>query len=103
MLIDCIVELLFEIFAEGFISLCEEFIPEKLRSAKTRCWLTVVFLILAAALLVGLVFGVIALVEHRGRSLFGWVMVGLSSAYLLAGVLRKVFRKDPEDPFSEIS
>lgn len=102
MFLDCIVELLFEIFFEGFISLCEEFIPKKLRSGKTRRVITVAFLILATALFVGLVFGVIALVEYRGRSLFGWIMVGLTAAYLIAGVLLKVFRKDPEDPFSKI-
>lgn len=91
MIIDFIVELLFELLVEGFVSLCDAFVPRKLRSVRSRLVITIIFLVLALLLFVGLVSGVIMLVENRGKSIFGWGMVGLSSAYVISGVLIKLF------------
>lgn len=89
MIIEFIVELLFELLVEGFVCLCDAFVPLKLRSERSRLIISVIFFVLALLLFVGLVSGVIMLVESRGKSIFGWVMVGLSAAYVISGVLIK--------------
>lgn len=83
---------MFTIFVEGVFSLVEGFIPRKLQSEKMKAVIAVVLLALVLALLIGCVCGICMLIESHARSLLGWVLVGLTVAYILWGILLKVFR-----------
>lgn len=91
-MLDFLFDIIFEVFCEGFISLVEEFLPRRMRSTGVGLVVTVFFLFLACALLVGLVIGSIQLLESKGSSTSGWLLVGLALGYILCGVLIKLFR-----------
>ena len=92
-MLDFLFDIIFEVFCEGFISLVEEFLPRRMRSTGVGLVVTVFFLFLACALFVGLVIGVIQLVESGGTSSSGWLLVSLALGYILCGVLLKLFRR----------
>lgn len=89
---EIIMEFLFTIFVEGIFSMIEEFVPEKFRSEKMGVVIALLLLIPVLALLMGLVCGIVMLVESHARSILGWVLVTLAAAYILSGILLKVFR-----------
>ena len=89
---EIIVEFLFTIFAEGIFSMIEEFVPEKFRSKKMGVVIAMLLLIPVLVLVIGGVCGIGMLVESHARSILGWVLVGLCVAYILTGILLKVFR-----------
>ena len=92
-MLDFLIEIIFEVICEGFVSLVEEFLPRRFRSKGVGAAVTILFLILACALFVGLVIGVIQLVESGGTSSSGWLLVSLALGYILCGVLLKLFRR----------
>lgn len=95
-MIDILVEILFEVFCEGFISLVDVFLPKQPKSHGLRGAITIVFLLLACALLVGLVIGVVLLLENRGSSFWGWLLVSANVVYVSTALLLKFCRRKQE-------
>ena len=89
-LFDILVEAFFEIFSEGFIALCSAFIPQKVASKKRKKIIGYVCLAISLILLVGLFAGIIILVETKGQSFWGWLLISLNIIYLLAGITLKI-------------
>ena len=87
---DILVEAFFEIFSEGFIALCSAFIPQKVVSEKRKKIIGYVCLAISLILLVGLFAGIIILVETKGQSFWGWLLISLNIIYLLAGIALKI-------------
>ena len=89
-LFDILVEAFFEIFGEGFIALCSACIPQKVASKKRKKIIGYVCLAISLILLVGLFAGIIILVETKGQSFWGWLLISLNIIYLLAGITLKI-------------
>ena len=89
-LFDILVEAFFELFGEGFISLCSVFVPQKAVSEKRKKIIGYVCLAISLILLVGLFAGIIILVETKGQSFWGWLLISLNIIYLLAGITLKI-------------
>ena len=89
-LFDILVEAFFELFGEGFISLCSVFVPQKVVSEKRKKIIGCVCLAISLILLVGLFAGIIILVETKGQSFWGWLLISLNIIYLLAGITLKI-------------
>ena len=89
-LFDILVEDFFELFGEGFISLCSAFVPQKVVFEKRKKIIGYVCLAISLILLVGLFAGIIILVETKGQSFWGWLLISLNIIYLLAGITLKI-------------
>ena len=89
-LFDILVDAFFELFGEGFISLCSAFIPQKVVSEKRKKIIGYLCLAISLVLLVGLFAGIIILVETKGQSFWGWLLISLNIIYLLAGIALKI-------------
>ena len=89
-LFDILVEAFFEIFGEGFIALCSAFIPQKVVSEKGKKIIGYVCLTVSLVLFVGLFAGIIILVETKGHSFWGWLLISLNIIYLFAGMAMKI-------------
>lgn len=89
-IMDVLVEGFFELFGEGFLSLCSAFIPDKILSEKSQRIIGIIFFIIALALFVGLIIGVVLLVETGGQSLWGWLLVSVSAIYMVSGIVLKI-------------
>lgn len=89
-LFDILVEAFFEIFGEGFIALCSAFVPQKAVSEKGKKIIGYVCLAVSLVLFIGLFAGIIILVETKGQSFWGWLLISLSIIYLLAGITLKI-------------
>ena len=90
LLFDVLVEAFFEIFGEGFIALCSVFVPQKVVYEKGKKIIGYVCLAISLILLVGLFAGIIILVETKGQSFWGWLLISLNIIYLLAGITLKI-------------
>ena len=89
-LFDILVDAFFELFGEGFISLCSAFIPQKVVSEKRKKIIGYVCLAISLVLFVGLFAGIVILVETKGQSFWGWLLISLNIIYLLAGIALKI-------------
>ncbi len=89
-LFEIFVEAFFELFGEGFISLCSAFYPHKTLTEKAEKIIKSVCLVLAILLFVGLFAGIIILAENNGQSFWGWLLVSLAIIYLLTGITLKI-------------
>ncbi len=89
-LVDILVEAFFELFGEGFIALCSAFVPQKVVSDRGKKIIGYVCLAISLVLFIGLFAGIIILVETKGQSFWGWLLISLSVIYLLAGITLKI-------------
>ena len=89
-LVDILVEVFFELFGEGFITLCSAFVPQKVVSDRGKKIIGYVCLAISLILLVGLFAGIIILVETKGQSFWSWLLISLNIIYLLAGITLKI-------------
>ena len=89
-LFDILVEAFFELFGEGFVSLCSAFVPQKKITEKGKSIIRYACLAVSLILFVGLFVGIILLVETKGQSFWGWVLISLDIIYLLAGITLKI-------------
>ena len=87
---DILVEAFFEFFGEGFISLCSAFVPQKVISEKEKKIIGYVCLTVSLILFIALFAGIIILVETKGQSFWGWLLICLNIIYLLAGITLKI-------------
>lgn len=87
---EVLVEAFFEIFGEGFIALSSVFVPQKVISKKGKKIVCYVCLTISLVLLAGLFAGIIILVETKGQSLLGWLLISLNIIYLLMGIILKI-------------
>ena len=90
LLFDILVEAIFEIFAEGFIALYSAFVPQKVVSEKGKKIIGYVCFAISLVLFVGLFAGIIILVETKGQSFWGWLLISLNIIYLLTGITLKI-------------
>jgi len=89
-IVDFLVEAFLELFGEGFVSLCSAFIPNKALSGKSQRIIGIIFLIIALALFVGLIVGIVLLIETSGQSFWGWLLISLSLIYIVSGIVLKI-------------
>ncbi len=87
---DILVEAFFELFCEGFVSLYSAFVPQKVVSEKGKKIIGYVCLAFLLALFAGLFVGIIILVETKGQSFWGWLLICLNIIYLLTGITLKI-------------
>jgi len=86
--LDILVEAFIEIFGEGFITLCSAFVPQV--SEKGKKIIGFVCLVISLVLFLGFFAGISILVETKGESFWGWLLISLSVIYLLAGITLKI-------------
>ena len=89
-LFDILVEAFFELFGEGFVSLCSAFVPKRAISEKGKTIISYVCFAISLALLVGLFVGIIVLIETKGQCLWGWLLITLNVIYLLIAIILKI-------------
>ena len=87
---EVLVEAFFELFGEGFISLCSAFIPQKTITEKGKKIISCVCLAISLLLFIGLFIGIAILVETKGQNFWGWLLICLSMIYLLTGITLKI-------------
>ena len=90
LLFDILVEAIFESFAEGFIAFYSAFVPQKVVSEKGKKIIGYVCLAISLVLFVGLFAGIVILVETKGQSFWGWLLISLNIIYLLTGITLKI-------------
>lgn len=87
---EVLVEAFFELFGEGFISLCSVFIPQKTITEKGKKIISCVCLAISLLLFIGLFIGIAILVETKGQNFWGWLLISLNIIYLLTGITLKI-------------
>lgn len=87
---EVLVEAFFELFGEGFISLCSAFIPQKTITEKGKKIISCVCLAISLLLFIGLFIGIAILVETKGQNFWGWLLISLNIIYLLTGITLKI-------------
>lgn len=90
---EIMLEEIFEVTGEGYLSLCFSLFPNKFRSELSRGILVIALIALSCVAVVGGIFGVCMLVKSRARNIPGWLLVGLALAYFLGGILLKMSQK----------
>lgn len=91
---DTMAYVLFEILGEGFVSLFTSFIPSRKISIKAYRVLFIMGLVVSIVLFVGLIYGVILLVESNARSVLGWMLLALAIIYVITAVIFKFVNKE---------
>ena len=92
-LMDFLVEVVFNVFAEGFISLAAAFMPNKAFSPRTEKILTIIFSLIGICLFVLLVVGAVILIESRGDNIMGWILTGVCAIYVVLAIVSKIVAK----------
>lgn len=92
-LIDFLVEVIFNVFAEGFVALAGVFMPNKALSPRTEKILAIIFSLIGLCLFGLLVVGIIMLVESRGDNLLGWIFMGVSTIYVALSIVARIVIK----------
>lgn len=92
-LIDFLLEVVFNVFADGFVALAGIFMPNKTLSPRTEKILTIIFSLIGLCLFVLLVVGIIVLVESHGDSLIGWIFMGVSIIYVVLSIIARIVIK----------
>ncbi|MCH5170639.1 MAG: hypothetical protein J1F24_05065 [Oscillospiraceae bacterium] len=87
---DVLVESIFEIFVDGFLALCSAFVPQKVLTEKGKKIIGYIFLAISVVLLVGLFIGIVVLLETKGQSFWGWLLIGLNIIYIITGITLKI-------------
>ena len=87
---EVLVEAFFELFGEGFISLCSVFVPQKTITEKGKKIINYVCLAISIVLFVGLFVGIIILDITKGQNFWGWLLISLNIIYLLTGITLKI-------------
>ena len=87
---EVLVEAFFELFGEGFSSLCSAFIPQKTITEKGKKIISCVCLATSLLLFIGLFIGIAILVETKGQNFWGWLLISLNIIYLLTGITLKI-------------
>lgn len=91
-IVDFFVEFFMEIVVEGFVSAGTEVVPyEKLPKGKKDA-ITVVAVIVSVLLLLSLIIGGVMLLETKGESDLGKVLIGFPIVYFLTGIILKIVR-----------
>lgn len=84
---EVIVEFFAELFCEGFLSASTEIVPyDKLPREKREKYEFIVAVI-SVILLIALFIGVIMLLQTKGKSELGKILVGFPIAYILTAVV----------------
>lgn len=84
---DVIVEFFAELFCEGFLSASTEVVPyEKLPHEKLEKYKFIV-VVVSVILLVLLVIGGVMLLETKGKSELGKILIGFPIVYILTAVV----------------
>lgn len=94
LILDVIIYVVFEFLGEFFVSVFTAFIPSRKLSIKDYRIIFVVGLIISVFLFVGLVYGIILLVESNAQSVLGWIFVSLAVIYVLTGIVFKLINKN---------
>lgn len=87
---DLLAEFVFEIIGEGYVSLCSAFVPQRAITEKGKKIIQGIVLVVSILLFVGLFIGIAILVEAKGQSFWGWLLISLSIIYLLTGIAVKI-------------
>lgn len=87
---DFLVEFVFEIIGEGYVSLCSAFVPQKVITEKGKKIIYCICLIVSILLFIGLFIGIAILVETQGQSFWGWLLISVNILYLLMGIALKI-------------
>lgn len=85
-----LLDVFLELFFEGFLSLSSAFFPNRPMSDRAQRILRVVVCLLAVLMLVLLIIGVVFLAASQGKSILGWIFVGMCSIYVLAAIVLKI-------------
>ena len=85
-----LLDVFLELFAEGFMSLSSAFFPNRSMSDRAQRILRVVVCLLAVLMLVLLIIGVVFLAASQGKSILGWIFVGMCNIYVLAAIVLKI-------------
>lgn len=89
-IVDVLVEAIFEIFTEGFLALYLTFAPQKVLTEKGKKIIGYIFLAISVVLLVGLFIGIVILLETKGQSFWGWLLIVLNIIYIITGITLKI-------------
>lgn len=92
-LVDFLVEVVLNVFAEGFVSLSAAFMPNKALSPRTEKILTIILFLVGVCLFVLLFVGIGILVKSHGDNLIGWIFVGACINYVLLSIVAKIVAK----------
>ena len=92
-LMDFLVEVIFNVFAEGFVALAGVFMPNKALSPRTEKILAIIFSLIGLCLFVLLVVGIIILNESRGDNPIGWIFMGVSTIYVALSIVARIVIK----------
>lgn len=92
-LIDFLVEVIFNVSAEGFVALAGVFMPNKALSPRTEKILAIIFSLIGLCLFGLLVIGIIMLVESRGDNLLGWIFIGVCTIYIALSIVARIVIK----------
>ena len=87
MVIDIFMEIVMEVFVQGFISLWFWIFPNKQLSEKSKKLFKVICAVISIGFLVALFAGIVLLFDPNGNSTLGWILVSLVAAYLIIGIV----------------
>ena len=85
-------ELVVEIFGEAFFSAGGEFVPDEKLLGKKKKLVTGIVIVTSLVLLICLIIGGVMLLETKGTSVLGKILVGFPIVYFVMGVMLKVKR-----------
>jgi len=91
--IDFLIELFTEVFCGVFIELSKYFVPEKKLSRKVNNIFEIVSAVISALVFVGLIIGVLLLLDQGLRSVAGWILTAFGSAWLVIGIVLFVLNR----------
>ena len=83
-------EPIFEAVMDGVVGSAHYLIPGKKLSRKAKRIIAYVICFLGLAMLISLISGVIFLVDNKGESVAGWIMVSVAVAYFLVLILLRI-------------
>ena len=92
-LMDFLVEGVFNVLAEGFVSLAAAFMPNKTLSLRIEKILRIIFSLIGICLFVLLVVGIVMLVEYHGDNLIGWIFIGVCAIYVVLSIVARIVTK----------
>lgn len=92
-IIEFILEFVFEIVGELFVSIASVFLPSKAISHRLYRILHFISVVIAVAVLVCAFIGVVMLVDSGGRSVWGYVLISVSVAYIASAVIVVLAKK----------
>lgn len=88
-MLDFVIELVGEVFLEGYVYLCIAFIPEENISPRVYVVIKIIVTVLAIIMFFASILSIGYLIKSKGMLIWPWCVIAFNALYVILGVILK--------------